>query len=431
MSLFRLGTQHQHGTIIVVTGAGLLLVGSVAATFVNGLDQPVPALWFGLFVLLGEVLRVTLPGDREAAPLATAAGLGYALLGSYGGEPTRHEITQVIAVVGGAVLLGAIPHAAAGRRPRLEDMARRVLVVAFAATLYQAIVAGVNRPAQLEAAWKPEHKALIMIVVVTLALAADAVLAALVLAGDKHAPFLTAFRDEVRALRGISSAIGASGMLIALAAQEMAVWALPVVAVPIMLTQFAFRRYAAIRETYHQTIRSLSRLTEVAGYTETGHASRVAGLSVAVGRDLGMTEPAITELQFAALVHDLGQLSLPEPIPGGATLIVSRPEQRQIAQLGADVIRQTGVLDEVATIVERQAEPYRRATLRADSQVPLGSRIIKAVNAYDDLVGESRRPERQLEALERLRLGVAYEYDPKVVDSLSRVLDRFRGSDRI
>jgi len=431
VTAFRLGTQYQHGAIIVVTGAGLLLVGAVAATFAGGLAQPVPALWFGLFITLGEVLRVTLPGDREVAPLATAAGLAYALLGSYGGLPTEHTVTQVVAVVGVAVLLGAIPHAAAGRGPRLEDMARRVLVVAFAATLFQLIVAAVNRPAHLEAGWQAWQKALVMVVVVTVTLLADAVLAALVRAGDQHAPFRAAFRDEVRALRGISSAIGASGMLIALAAQAMAVWALPVFAVPIMLTQFAFRRYAAIRETYHQTIRSLSRLTEVAGYTETGHASRVAELAVAVGRDLGMTEPGLTELQFAALVHDLGQLSLREPIPGGATVIVSRPEQRQIAQLGADVIRQTGVLDGVATIVERQAEPYRRAALLADSRVPLGSRIIKAVNAYDDIVGESRRPERQMEALERLRLGVAYEFDPRVVDSLSRVLDRLRGSDRI
>jgi HD-GYP domain-containing protein (c-di-GMP phosphodiesterase class II) len=430
VTAFRLGTQYQHGAIIVVTGAGLLLAGSVAATFAAGLVQPAPALWFGLFVTLGEVFRVTLPGDREGAPLAMAVALAYALLGSYGGVPAEHTVTQVVAVVGIAVLLGAIPHAAAARAPRLEDMARRVLVIAFAATLFQLIVAIVNRPVRF-AAWSAWQQALVMVVVVTATLLADAILAALVLAGDRHVRFFIAVRDEVRALRGISSAIGASGMLIALAAHAMAVWALPVFAVPIMLTQFAFRRYAAIRETYHQTIRSLSRLTEVAGYTETGHASRVAELSVAVGRDLGMSEPGIMELQFAALVHDLGQLSLPEPIPGGATLIVSRPQQRQIAQLGADVIRQTGVLDGVAMIVERQAEPYRTAAFRGDSRIPLGSRIIKAVNAYDDLVGESRHPERQLEALERLRLGMAYEYDPRVVDSLSRVLGRLRGSDRI
>jgi hypothetical protein len=54
----------------------------------------------------------------------------------------------------------------------------------------------------------------------------------------------------------------------------------------------------------------------------------------------------------------------------------------------------------------------------------LGSRIIKAVNAYDDLVGDSLESTRRLTALERLRLGMAYEYDPRVVDSLSNTVMR-------
>jgi response regulator RpfG family c-di-GMP phosphodiesterase len=123
-------------------------------------------------------------------------------------------------------------------------------------------------------------------------------------------------------------------------------------------------------------------------------------------------------------MHDLGQLSLPEPIPGGATTVADRAEQIRIAAMGAEVVRQTGVLDRVATIVERQAEPYRRPHVDVDPGVPIGSRIIRAVNAYDDLVGESREEGRALEALERLRLGMAYEYDPVVVESLSRVVGR-------
>ena len=48
----------------------------------------------------------------------------------------------------------------------------------------------------------------------------------------------------------------------------MGFWALPVFVVPLLLTQFSFRRYAAIRESSLQTIRALSRVTEVGGYTE-------------------------------------------------------------------------------------------------------------------------------------------------------------------
>jgi response regulator RpfG family c-di-GMP phosphodiesterase len=139
---------------------------------------------------------------------------------------------------------------------------------------------------------------------------------------------------------------------------------------------------------------------------------------------MGMSDAELRDLEYAALMHDIGQLSLPEPIPGGATVVAAPADQRRIAGLGADVIRQTGVLDEVAHIVDKQAEPYRRAHERMREDIPLASRIIKAVNAYDDLVGDSFETGRRLEAIERLRLGMAYEYDPMVVDSLAKSVER-------
>jgi HD-GYP domain-containing protein (c-di-GMP phosphodiesterase class II) len=57
-------------------------------------------------------------------------------------------------------------------------------------------------------------------------------------------------------------------------------------------------------------------------------------------------------------------------------------------------------------------------------ELPMASRIIKVANAYDDLIGpEGTRDDR---AMERIHLGLGYEYDPRVVDSLSRVLERRR-----
>ena len=35
---------------------------------------------FGLFIAFGELLRLALPGGREAAPIAMVGGLAYALL---------------------------------------------------------------------------------------------------------------------------------------------------------------------------------------------------------------------------------------------------------------------------------------------------------------------------------------------------------------
>ena len=228
----------------------------------------------------------------------------------------------------------------------------------------------------------------------------------------------------MHALLGIASAITATGVLSALAVPKMGLIALPVFAVPLLLTQFSFRRYATIDATYLQTIRSLSKVTEVGGYTEIGHSRRVARLAVMIGREMGVNESNLTDLEYAALMHDIGQLSLTEPIPGGATTMVAPVDQRRIAELGAEVIRQAGVLDHAALIVERQADPYRPHRGQLDTALPVESRIIKVVNAYDDLVGASLESDRKLRAIERLQLGIDREYDPVVVDTLSRIIDR-------
>ena len=410
------------GSLLIVAAGFLLAVAAVAETASPGglVDVRVAAA-FAAFIALGEFVRITLPGGRDSAPIATAGALAYALLTRFRDDNSvmEHGALQVVAVVAVAMLAGLAPHMVVGRMPSLESMGRRLLVVGFAAGVFRGLdldehVAGL-RQAPL---------ALVMVAIVTATLLVDALLAAAVRAGTDRAPFLPVLRNEVRAQVGIGSAIGATGALIALAASIMGTWALPVFVVPLLLTQFAFRRYAAIRESSLQTIRALSRVTELGGYTESGHSRRVSQLAVGVGRELGMSDADLRDLEYAALMHDIGQLSLTEPIPGGATVVAAPADQRRIAGLGADVIRQTGVLDEVARIVDQQAEPYRRAHDIGRREVPLASRIIKVANAYDDLVGDTAETTRRLEALERLRLGMAYEYDPLVVESLSKLVER-------
>jgi HD domain len=412
------------GTILVVAAAlVVVVVAAVRASNHHHVDAGI-ALAFGLFIAIGELVRISLPGDGEAAPIGAAGALAYALLGSFGGRPTTITVWDVVAVTAVACLVGALPHVAAGRPLRLDAIARRVLVVAFAAAVFRPLYDDGFGPLGRLDGDRNNLLALVMVLIVVAAGIVEAAVSALVRADRDRAPYLSSLRSELGHLVGLGSAIGATGVLIALAAQVMKLWAIPLFVVPLLLTQFSVRRYAGIRQTYAQTIRSLSRVTEVGGYTETGHSRRVTTLALAVGRELGMSDSELVDLEYAALMHDLGQLSLTDPIPGGATVVAAPEDQRHIAEMGAAVIRSTGVLERVAGIVERQADPYRRPHETVDGSLPLASRIIKAANAYDDLVGDSRESVRRLEALERLRLSMAYDYDPRVVACLGRVVER-------
>jgi HD-GYP domain-containing protein (c-di-GMP phosphodiesterase class II) len=242
-------------------------------------------------------------------------------------------------------------------------------------------------------------------------------------------PVRATVRDEIQAVAGLGAAVAATGILIALASNLMGWWALPVLILPLLTTQFSFRRYAQIRSTYRQTIRALSKITEVGGYVHDGHSIRVSALAVSTGREVGLTETELLDLEYAALMHDIGQLSLAEPIPRGSTLTVTPAERKRIASMGAEIIRSSGTLDRVAVIVERQSDPYRRNRRPADDTLPVASRIIKAASAYDDLVSVAPEdPRCRADAVERLRLGMAYEYDPRVVEALARVVSRTASS---
>ena len=68
------------GVGVVGLAALLLVVSSIAVVAGSGeLRQPVTALVFAAFVAVGELVRITLPGDRDEAPLATGVALAYAL----------------------------------------------------------------------------------------------------------------------------------------------------------------------------------------------------------------------------------------------------------------------------------------------------------------------------------------------------------------
>ena len=413
------------GRLVLMAAAAMLAVAAFVGTaFVGSLNRVEleTAFAFGGFIAFGELLRLALPGGRQAAPIAMVGALSYALLIQLPGPHAAHSHPHlvpanpalVISVAAISMTVGALPHMAAGRPAGLTGMCTRLVAVSCVAFIFDGLSATLaqrHRPVELVFA--------LLVLLVLFGWLADTVVSALIRADDVGARFSVAIMDEMRLQWPLGLAVGASVLITVFGAETMGLMELAIFIGPLLVTQVAFRRYAGIRATYLETVRSLARVTEVAGYVEEGHALRVSKLAVAVGRRLGMPEQQLLALEYAALMHDIGQLSLRYPISAGATVLVSPADQNRIAELGEKVIREANVLNDVAELVGCQAWP----AYGHNPPPPLGSMIIRAANAFDDMVGDSKDRDRWAAALDRMRMDPA-EYDARVVTVLTDVARR-------
>lgn len=407
--------------LIVVASTGRLLAEPTELFHGHG-----PTLLaFAVAIMVGETLRATLPGGRISAPISMAATLGMAFAWEVDGQPD-FDATPALQVltVAVAMFLGALVRRSIGLEVAPRSMGARFVSLSFAVWIgHQWLPFGAVEPG---GSGVVSRVPLLLSVLAMIACGAVAALATMLLNAALRAEqfrtrVTTAIRDESWEGLPLVMAIVASGPFTALLTPVLGLATIPFTLFPVVLTLIAVRRVAANRVTYREIISTLSRMTERGGYTSVDHAERVAGLAVRVGRFLGIPERSISDLEYAALLHDIGQIALREPIPGGATLRAAPADQRHIASDGALIVRSTAVLDRVAELIEGQNSLYRDVR-EGKAEVPIECRILKVVNAFDDLTGSQPSRVSTEEALERINLGLGYEYDPDVVDALAVVV---------
>ena len=156
------------------------------------------------------------------------------------------------------------------------------------------------------------------------------------------------------------------------------------------------------------------------------HSRDVVELSVAVGPMLGMDEDGLRRLEFAALLHDVGKIAIPNEIinkPGALT-----PEERTIIEThtieGETMLTGVGgLLAEVGTIVRSCHERYDGDGYPdglVGEAIPLEARIVSCCDAFNAMTTDRsyRKALPLSEALGELRRNRGGQFDPRVVDCL-------------
>lgn len=104
------------------------------------------------------------------------------------------------------------------------------------------------------------------------------------------------------------------GLITALIYQNIGMWGIVLFSIPMLIARQSFISYMNMRQTFLDTIRSLSATIDAKDPYTKGHSFRVASYSTALARELGWSEEKVELLQYAALIHDLGKVAISEGI---------------------------------------------------------------------------------------------------------------------
>ena len=155
------------------------------------------------------------------------------------------------------------------------------------------------------------------------------------------------------------------------------------------------------------------------------HAHRVARLAVNLALTLEISEPHLSDIERAALLHNIGRLVLPDDLltkPHEALSAEERARLRAYPLRGQAILSHAPFLAAAAAIAVATHERYDGSGfpdgLKGEA-IPLGARIIGVADAYDELTsGIGREAVTPGEAIETLSTARAAEFDPVVLGAL-------------
>jgi HD-GYP domain-containing protein (c-di-GMP phosphodiesterase class II) len=205
--------------------------------------------------------------------------------------------------------------------------------------------------------------------------------------------------------------------------------ALPLVGLLMFFARDRRARMAAAVElshAYRGTALLLGDVVEADDAYTGSHSRDVVELAMAVAPRMGLNEDQLRNLEFAALLHDVGKIAIPNEI-------INKPgplddEERAIINThtieGEKMLLNVGgVLAEVGHIVRSCHERYDALGYPdglAGTAIPVEARIVSCCDAFNAMTTD--RPYRAAlplsEALGELRAHRGTQFDPDVVDAL-------------
>jgi putative nucleotidyltransferase with HDIG domain len=145
-----------------------------------------------------------------------------------------------------------------------------------------------------------------------------------------------------------------------------------------------------IRGYYKSTINALVLLADAKETAVSGHSKRVAEYALMGARRLKLSEEYIHSIEYAAILHDIGKLAIPDKIlnkPGNLN-----DDEREImnkhTEIGYNLIREIPFLEDASWLILYHHERYDGTGYPRQlkgREIPIGARLIAVADAFDNM----------------------------------------------
>ena len=193
---------------------------------------------------------------------------------------------------------------------------------------------------------------------------------------------------------------------------------------------FLEQAHVELKKSFLTSVKIFSNLFELRAGRLAGHSHRVADIARSMAKYMGMNETEIQDVVFAALLHDIGKIGLPDDLlekPFSALngeeriLVMKHPTTGQVALMPLDKLK---VAAELICAHHERFDGKGFPNALSGTDIPLGARIIAVSNDYDALQNGtfSTLKHSSEKAQEFIVNGRGQRYDPAVVDAFNHIM---------
>ena len=194
-------------------------------------------------------------------------------------------------------------------------------------------------------------------------------------------------------------------------------------------TDVAERRRQRVERMALQMVQTLANTIDAKDSYTNGHSTRVAKYSVMLAERMGYSGDKLEQLQYAALLHDIGKIGIPREIINKPSRLTD--EEYEIIKthpaIGGNILREISEIPDIAIGARWHHERYDGKgypdKLKGD-EIPEIARIIGVADAYDAMT--SKRSYRdvlpQEVVLGEIEKGKESQFDPRIAELMMELI---------